>query len=188
VTPRRPAGTSPVVDAWRAIAGYLDVEGQAASLLEKGDHHGGWLSTESDITADTARRFQEKWTENRRAGLVPVLGAGLDWNPGTNSPDDAQWLESRLANAQAVASMFGVPPDMLGMTMAGGGSSLSYSNSQDNNARFRANCLEAFTGQIADSLSQLLPQGRNAAEEQRVQFDYTDWMGGQPDADADVEA
>ena len=185
VTPQHPEGTSPAVSAWQSLDGYLAVERQAATLLEQGDHYGGWLSTESDITADTAKRFQEKWMANRKTGVVPVLGAGLDWNPGSVSPDDAQWLESRLANAQAVASMFGVPPDMLGMTMAGGGSSLSYSNSQDNNARFRANCLEAFTGQIADALSQLLPPGRGPGEESRAGFDYTDWMGGPSDADPD---
>jgi HK97 family phage portal protein len=177
VTPQQPWGASPVTEAAESIAGYLAVEKQAATLLEKGDHYGGWLSTDSDITADTARRFQDTWTANRKAGRVPVLGAGLDWNPGTNDPDSAQWLESRLANAQMVASLYGVPPDMLGMTMAGGGSSLSYSNSQDNNARFRANCLEAFTTQLADSLTGLLPTGRGPGEEQAIAFDYSEWEG-----------
>lgn len=176
VTDQHPEGTSPVREAWQAISGYLKVEAQAANLLDSGTYSGGRLETDADITADTARRFRDQWIENRRLGVVPVLGAGLRYVNDIIEPDKAQWIESRLANAQTVASMYGVPPDMLGMTMAGGSSSLSYANAQDNNRRFRTNCLEAFTSQIATALTSLLPPGRgNEAEEQHVQFDYTQW-------------
>jgi HK97 family phage portal protein len=175
VTSDHPEGTSPIREAWQAISGYLKVEAQAADLLDSGTYSGGRLETDHDITAETAKRFREAWVENRRTGQVPVLGNGIRYVNDIISPKDAAWIESRLANAQAVASMFGMPPDMLGMTMAGGGSSLSYQNSQDNNRRLRANCLEGFTGQISDALSQLLPPGRNEAEEQRVTFDYSEW-------------
>lgn len=189
VTPDRPEGTSPVAEAWPSIRGYLDVEKQAAQLLDGGTYSGGRLETDNDITADTARRWRESWVENRRSGQIPVLGAGLRYENDIVSPRDATWIESRLANAQTVASMYGVPPDMLGMTMAGGGSSLSYSNSQDNNRRFRNNCLEAFTSQIEDALTPLLrASGRNEGEEQRVRFDYTEWEGAMSDADPEPAA
>lgn len=188
VTPDHPEGTSPVSEAWPSLQGYLSVERQAAQLLDGGTYSGGRLETDSDITADTARRWRDSWVENRRSGKIPVLGSGLRYESDIISPRDATWIESRLANAQTVASMYGVPPDMLGMTMAGGGSSLSYSNSQDNNRRFRANCLEAFTSQIADAVNTLLPPGRSAAEQRPVTFDYTDWEGGMSDADPEPAA
>lgn len=187
VTPDHPEGTSPVAEAWQAIAGYLTVERQAAQLLDGGTTSGGRLETDNDITADTARRWRDQWIENRRAGTIPVLGAGLRYVNDIISPRDATWIESRLANAQTVASMYGVPPDMLGMTMAGGGSSLSYSNSQDNNRRFRNNCLEAFTSQIEDAINTLLPPGRSGAEQRRVTFDYSGWEAN-ANADADGQA
>ena len=59
--------------------------------------------------------------------------------------------------------------------MSGGSSSLSYANSQDNDRRFRRNCLEAFTSQIEDALTQLTPPGRGADESQPVRFDYAGW-------------
>lgn len=189
VTPDRPEGTSPVAEAWPSIRGYLDVEKQASQLLDGGTYSGGRLETDAEITADTARRWRDSWVENRRSGQIPVLGAGLRYENDIVSPRDATWIESRLANAQTVASMYGVPPDMLGMTMAGGGSSLSYSNSQDNNRRFRNNCLEAFTSQIEDALTPLLrASGRNEGEEQRIRFDYTDWEGAMSDADPEPAA
>jgi len=175
VTAQHPEGTSPVREAWQAITGYLKVEGQAANLLDSGTYSGGRLETDHDITPEAARRYREAWVTNRATGQIPVLGNGIRYVNDIIEPDKAQWIESRLANAQTVASMFGVPPDMLGMTMAGGGSSLSYANAQDNNRRFRANCLEGFTQQIADALTLLLPPGRNEAEEQRVEFDYSTW-------------
>jgi HK97 family phage portal protein len=175
VTPQRPAGSSPLVDAREALAGYAKVERQAANLLDNGTYSGGRLETDQDITTATAERYQERWIANRNEGRLPVLGAGLRYVNDLINPTDAQWLESRLHNAQSVAQMFGVPPDYLGMAMSGGSSSLSYANAQDNDRRFRRNCLNHFTSQIEDALSQLAPQGRSAAEAGTVRFDYTGW-------------
>ena len=65
--------------------------------------------------------------------------------------------------------------------------SLSYSNAQDERARFRTSALEAFTTQMGDALSELLPPGRNEAEDQRVTFDYTGWEAA-ADETSDVDA
>ena len=175
VTGDHPEGTSPIREAWQAISGYMKVESQAATLLDSGTYSGGRLETDHDITAETAKRFREAWVENRRTGQIPVLGNGIRYVNDIISPRDATWLESRLANTQVVASLFGVPPDALGMTLAGGSSSLAYSTIEGNLRKFRLNCLESFTSQIEDGLSQLLPNGRNAAEDQRVRFDYDRW-------------
>ena len=187
VTSHRPAGTSPVVEAWQAIDGYMKVEKQAATLLDGGTHSGGRLETDHDLTAESARRYRDQWVENRRTGLIPVLGAGLRYENDVISPRDATWIESRQANAMAIAGMFGVPNDLVGLTLAGGASSLSYSNSQDNNRRFRMNCLSAFTSQIEDAISPLLRRpGRNGGEEQRVRFDYTEWEAASAPSDIDA--
>jgi len=177
VTPQHPEGTSPVKDTWHSIAGYLKVEEQAANLLDSGTYSGGRLETDSEITPESARRFRDAWVDARNSGRIPVLGNGIRYVNDIIEPDKAQWIESRLANAQTIASMFGVPPDMLGLTMQGGASSLSYANAQDNNRRFRANCLEAFTSQIEDAMPLLLGPGRTYAESRNFTFDWTSWEG-----------
>jgi HK97 family phage portal protein len=179
VTPGKPMGTSPVVDAWDAFVGYLDVQQQASSLLQSGLHSGGILETDHEITADTARRFQESWLESSLHNRVRVLGNGLRYRSETISPKDAMWLESRLFDMQSCCAMFGVPPDLLGLTLAGGSSSLSYANRQDNNRSFRAQCLEAITTQLEASFSLLLGPGRNVAESRNFTFDWTKWEGAQ---------
>ena len=188
VTPDNPAGTSPVVEAAQAISGYQSVERQAADLLNSGTWSGGRLETDHDITAESARRYRDTFIENRRLGLIPVLGAGLRYVNDIVEPRAASWIESRTYNSQTVAAMFGCPPDLLGMAMAGGNSSLSYSNSRDNNRRFKANCLSGFTTQIEDAINTLMPPGRGVGEAGRVFFDYTEWEGGLDDATPDVEA
>jgi HK97 family phage portal protein len=181
VTPEAPAGIGPVQAARVALDGYLAVERQAATLLDGGTYSGGRLETDADITADTARRYQEKWVENRRAGKVPVLGAGLRYVNDLISPKDASWIESRQMNASQVAQMFGIPPDYLGMAMAGGSSSLSYANARDNDRRYRRNCLEAYTTQLGDAFGSLLRVQRDT-----VGWDWEAWeqSGAERDEDA----
>jgi HK97 family phage portal protein len=181
VTPAHPEGIGPLQAARRALDGYEKAEMQAANLLDSGTWSGGILETEADITADTAARWQEAFVNARKLGRIPVLGTGLRYSNQIISPKDAAWLESRQFNAQQVAQMYGIPPDYLGMTSSGGSSSLSYANSQDNDRRFRKNCLEAFTSQISDALTPLLGYGDG-----RIDFDYTAWEGGGGDAAANA--
>ena len=183
VTPQHPTGCTPITVARESLNGYFQAERQASNLLGAGTYSGGRLETDQDITAATAERYQTKWIENRKAGKLPVLGAGLRYVNDLIDPSDAQWLESRQFNSQQVAMMFGVPPDYLGMTASGGSSSLSYANSQDNDRRFRRNCLEAFTSQIEDALSQLAPQGRSSTEAGTIRFDYAGWEAAGADTD-----
>lgn len=178
IAPGHPEGIGPLQAARTAINGYERVERQAADLLDNGTYSGGRLETDQDITRETAERYQDRWVENRKLGKLPVLGSGLRYVNDILAPADAQWLESRQFNSSQVAQMFGIPPDYLGMALAGNASSLSYSSSRDNDRRFRRNCLEGFTTQIGDALSTLLP-GRGA----RVEWDWSGWEGTDPATD-----
>lgn len=175
ITPDFPGGLSPLTACRLSLFGYLDVERQAALLIDRGTYSGGRLETDQEISETTATRWQDRWIANRLEGKLPVLGAGLRYVNDLISPADAQWLESRQFNAQQVAQIFGVPPDYMGMSTSGGSSSLSYANSQDNDRRFRRNCLEAFTSQIEDALSMLTPLGRGEEDALPVRFDYDSW-------------
>lgn len=188
VTPQHPAGCSPITVARESVLGYFAVERQASNLLDQGTHSGGRLETDQDITVTTAERYQDKWMLNRKEGKIPVTGSGLHYINDLISPRDAQWLESRAFNMQQLCAMYGVPVDYVGLAMAGGVSSLSYANAQDNDRRFKRNCLLAFTTQIEDALTTLMPLGRTPDEAQRVEFDFTAWeetTSGNQDAPAE---
>ena len=181
VTPEHPDGAGPVQLAQAAFRGYLDTESYTGNLFAGGSYSGGLLTSDMDLPPETAKRYQDTWITNRQTGRIPVLGSGLSYENTTLSPADAQWIEARGFNAAQIAMMFGIPPDFLGMSLVGSASSLSYSNAQDNNRRYRVNAVAAFTQQIEDALSTLLPPGRNAAEETRIVFDYTGFEGSSGD-------
>lgn len=188
VTIEHPEGTSPISECRTALDGYADSETAAGRLLAGGTVTGGLLTSDQQLTPEQALRYQETWAANRATGRIPVLGAGLSYENVTLSPRDAQFIESRQFSMQQIMSLYGIPPDMLGLTHIGGGSSMTYANARDNRVRFRQNCLEAFTVQLEDSLSLLLPPGRNSAEDQRISFDYEEWeAAGAQDVDAGSE-
>jgi len=167
VTPERPYGTTPVIENWEALLGYQKIEDSSANVADAW-HNGGILHSEQDLTPETARRYKQAFHE-RRPGEVLVMGSGLQFDNIAPSARDSLLDQARLYNSQIVASLFGVPPSQLGMTHAGSGSSMSYSNIQQDRALFASTCLRAITTQQEDALSVLLPEG------DRLRFDYTTW-------------
>lgn len=174
-TPDQPEGVGPLQAARIALDGYLDTERHASVVFQSGLHSGGRLESEQDLAPATAQRYADRWTQSRKTGQIPVLGSGLRYVNDLVNPRDAEWIEARQFNQAQIWLMYGIPPDYMGATMTGGSSSLSYSNAQDNDTRFRRNCLSAFTQQIETSLSGLLPPGRDEAEDVTVGFDYSRW-------------
>jgi len=177
VTPERPFGTTPIIENWEALLGYQKIEDSAANVADAW-HNGGILHSDQDLTPETARRYKQAFHE-RRPGEVLVMGSGLRFDNIAPSARDSLLDQARLYNAQCVASLFGVPPSQLGMTHAGGSSSMSYSNIQQDRALFASTCLRAITTQQEDALSVLLPEG------DRFQFDYTTWEEAGNAASAD---
>jgi hypothetical protein len=179
VTGRHPEGTSPIIEAAETLAGHVSTERHASRLFDTGaTHTGGMLTTDGDITAATARRYRDMWTEARRDGHIPVIGGGLKYGNEVPDPGALQLLEARAFNQATAYMLLGIPPAYMGASLVGGQSSLSYQNAQDNKRLFRQSCLEAFTSQLSDGLSTLTGPGRNQDEETRIEFDYTQWEGG----------
>lgn len=181
VTPDHPEGVSPLQQARTSLEGFTETERQSWQTLTDGTHSGGRLETDQELAPATARRYRDAWVEARNPAdgqrKIPVLGSGLQYVNDLINPRDAQWIEARAFNQAVVYMMLGIPPDYMGASLVGGQSSMAYANSQDNNRRFRRNCLEGYTTQLADALTTLLPPGRNPDEADEVMFDYTDWEG-----------
>lgn len=183
VSVKHPAGTSPLLDARDSLAGHVATERHASNLFNAGTYTGGVLETDQDMTAAAAERYQTRWEAQRALGKVVVLGGGLRYRNEVPNPGDLQLIEARAFNQASVYMLLGIPPAYMGASLVGGQSSLSYSNAQDNKRLFRQSCLEAFTSQISDALSTLMPPGRNAGEDISVVFDYAPWEAAGADND-----
>lgn len=184
VSVEHPEGTTPLNEAAATLYGHVTTEKHASFLMDNGTYTGGVLTTTSEITPAQAAVWQEAWIAARKTGKVAVLGNGLEYRNELADAKDLQMVEARSFNQSVVWSLLGIPLAYMGSSMMGGQSSLSYANAQDNRRAFADNCLRAYTVQIEDALSSLLPPGRNRDEEVRVFFDYSEWEGrgdAQPD-------
>jgi HK97 family phage portal protein len=166
----RAHGLGPIEAARAALASAIDTSDYAGAVFRSGGSFHGWLSTEQDITAATARRYQDSWVERHSDPTDPrpaVLGSGLDWHDHVINPRDAQWIEAREFDGQEVARLWGVPPRYLGLPS---GDSTTYANAQDNDATFLRGTITAYTLPLEDVISGLLGAGRGDADAETVRF------------------
>ena len=164
-----PEGTTPLVDAATTLRGHVRTEEHASSLFDNGTYVGGVLTTTHDITPTQAQGWQDAWISARRTGKVAVLGNGLEYRNELADGQTLQMVETRSFNQSVVFMMLGIPQSIMGSSMMGGQTSLSYSNAQDDREQYSRNGLRAIGEQITASLSQLLPRS------QKVAFDYSKW-------------
>jgi len=127
-------------DSARGI-GPLDVAGArqvairllqkyADSLAETGGTPMYWLGLERNITEGEGRDLLDRWIESRAkyAGYPAIVSGGATLNQTkTMSAEDMALLELTHFNEARVAVLLGVPPFLLGLAAASGGS-ITYSN------------------------------------------------------------
>ncbi len=86
-----------------------------------------------------------------------VLVTGMDWDLETIGvpADEARFIETLKLTATQVASIYGIPPEMIGGET---GSSLTYSTVEQNSLNFVTYALRPWLVRLEESLSRLLPQ------------------------------
>lgn len=114
----------------------------------------GILSTDQKLTQEQAEEYKNRW--NTRAGGVAVLGQGTKYSPILVNPSDLQFLETRNFDTLQIARLFGIPPRLMGASIEG--SSMTYSNLQDDDMSFIRWTVMAYLRPIEDALSWLLPR------------------------------
>jgi len=93
------------------------------------------------LNAQQATDLQNQWANSvGRARAVPaVLSGGITYAPLQVTAQDVQLIESRKYNATQVATLFGLPPYMVGGDL---GSSLTYATVEGENTRLWTDALQ----------------------------------------------
>jgi HK97 family phage portal protein len=87
-----------------------------------------------------------------------VLSGGIKYTPLTLTAGDVQLIESRKWNATAIATLFGLPPYMVGGEM---GSSMTYSTVEGENTRLWTDALQPMAVRLERNLGGAwLPNGQ----------------------------
>jgi len=161
--PESPTGMSVISYARNAIGLGLAAEEFGSRFFANGAHMTGYVAVPGDLDREKARTLKEVFTSGH-AGLknshtVGVLTGGAEWKPISVTPEDAQFLGTRAAQNLDVATLFGVPPHLLGQmdkTTSWG------TGIEQQGLAFLAYTLASWLGIFEDAWSAMLGRGVSA--------------------------
>lgn len=108
---------SPIKFAANTIGLSIFTEKYARGFYKNGARPSGLLTTQANLTKDTAKLIGEEWQKSYgsgNSGKTAVLWGGMDYKTVSMSNEDAQLLELLNYNRTEIASIFRVPPHMVG--------------------------------------------------------------------------
>jgi HK97 family phage portal protein len=155
-------GMSPVEYARQTLGVGLAAERYGAKWFGDNGIPGGLITTDQDIKPGRAQEIKERW-EARHGGKrgIAVLGNGAKFQPITIPPEESQFLATIDANVNAVARIYGVPPEMVAGTTAG---HEAYSSPEMRSADLLTYTIRPWLVRLENAISALLPAT------QRVRF------------------
>lgn len=113
-----PVGKAPLTSYRESVGSALAAQEFSAAMFRNGLTVGGFVKAPEKMTAEGKSNLL-RFLENRHAGFqrafkVGVLDAGSEWVNTTIPPKDVQLLELRRFLREEIASIFRVPPHMIG--------------------------------------------------------------------------
>ena len=128
-------GLSPIEVAANSIGLGLSAEHFGSSFFSQGGNIKGVLETEKNLSEENLKAIRKEWndfyTGEANAHKTPLLEGGLKYRPIGISPNEAQFIETRVFEVQEVARFFGVPPSLIGEN-----SRNTFSNGEQQNLQF----------------------------------------------------
>ena len=108
---------SPVAKAANAIGVAIAAERYGATWFRDSANPSAVLEAAEDLTEDQVALSQQSWIESHGGKRRPaVLSGGLKYRNISITPNESQFLETRKYSRSEIASLFGVPPHMIGDT------------------------------------------------------------------------
>jgi HK97 family phage portal protein len=120
LSPDAIVGYSPIALARKMLATGLAAQDYGVRFFDNdASPTSGWLEHPSNFKDKEQRNlFREAWQEQQSGanrGKVAVLEYGIKYNPGPAiSNADAQFIETNKYNRSQIASLFRIPPHMIG--------------------------------------------------------------------------
>ena len=109
-------GISTIKYADMTLQGVHAAESHSSNFFKSGAGLMGVLKSSAPMTNEQKRQAAESWRlsiTNSQGGGVAILPQGLDYQPISISPEDAQLLETRKYSLSEVARFFNISPTKL---------------------------------------------------------------------------
>lgn len=155
----------------------LAAEKYGAEFFEKGMRPSGVFSGDKWPTPEQAQNFEDMF--KRRDGKPLFVGGGHKYERMTSSNSEAQFMELREFQIKETGNIWGVSPDMLGVT---GGQ--TYSNVEQRNIQFLTYTLTPYLARIEQALSSCLLT-RTEQKDLYLEFDVNGLLRGDSKARAE---
>lgn len=181
-------GKSPMAVAREAAGAVQAMTRHMSGFYKNGAIRQGALVTQSVLGSDAKRKMKKQWMELNggagKSGEPAILDNGLDFKDISIPLKDAEFIESKRLTAQEIASVFNVPPSMIGLA------SEKYSNLQEINDRYmqdvvqpdcinieEAHNFSCFLKSEADYYTKFnITAGMRGSDEKRADF-YKEMLG-----------
>jgi HK97 family phage portal protein len=157
--PGEDRGISFIESARQAISAGLAMEEQSARFFGQGSILSGALEMPatwepSQAKVDEARRnFESRHAGSGRAHGVAVLTGGAKFVPMSVTPEQAQFIQTRVSNVLDMARLFRIPPVMLGVTEPG---AMSRASTEDQSLNYVIHTIRPYLERIEAAYSRLL--------------------------------
>lgn len=169
VLPGSLKGLGAIQAARAEIQGAINLRDYAAQWFNGSGQPSGILSTDQALTAEDAKQIRDTWNNidpatgkplpvTANPSNIKVTGKGVKYEPIVLSPRDAQFIESRNFNTLEIARLFGIPATL--MLTATEGSSMTYSNVEQDWLGFVRFTLTKYLRKIEEALSAFTPRGQ----------------------------
>lgn len=162
--PRDPLlGESPISAAVASIVSGTAQRDAEAAFFQNQSRPSGVLSTDHILTKEQVSLLRDMWGDQSHGmatGKVPILTAGLKWQPLGMSATDAQAIESWKMSVEDIARVFRMPPYMLADY-----SNATYNNTEVMGRTFYNSCLGFYLEHIEAALNRLFDFSPNETAE-----------------------
>ncbi|MFD0902341.1 phage portal protein [Actinomadura sediminis] len=153
--PGRVWGLSPLA----AYAASVNVGLSAQQFSEQwfdagGTPPGTFRNSEKKVDQADANIIKARLTAAIRSRQPIVFGNDWEYTPISVSPNEARFIETMRLGATQIASIYGIPPEMIG---GESGASMTYANTEMQQIQFLQTCLLPWLTKLEGALNLLLP-------------------------------
>ena len=158
--------------AYNTLKGSTNAEETANSFYAGGAGLNGILKASSVLTNDQKKQIRESWQQAFQSGGngIAVLPQGLDYQPVSVSPEDAQLLESREFNVVEIARFLNISPIKLFQL-----DEVSYSSMESTQLYFLQDTITPYVQIFVEEFNRKLFKPSEVGKI-GVMFDYTNAM------------
>lgn len=154
-------GLSPLEAARQTIGQGMSAQEYGSRYFGQGASLSGVIEVPGELTPEQAKALARDWSRKHggkdKSGLPGVLQGGAAWKPTGVTNEQSQFLETRKFTATEIASqMFQIDPAEMGLPVDG--SSLTYANLEQRNARKVQVTFLPWIVRIEKALTSLVPR------------------------------